>query len=842
MDQEVSFFDRLLDIVQVKSKENLQNLENDLNVLINENKQGWNELIKWDMNCDENDFIRQDKIVNGIVSTYSESDLIHNASSTFNSKKFYDYKDYLPKLVLLAHMVDDEFHLSIENIFNINKKNGIGYLTSNSNQASKLQVEIDSESKTNDNNGAVTTGISNSGNRRTKNKNKISYMRGPVKLYSRALSKSENDYNNELYPTSGCVLDFNRCALTFKNIETLLSALNLFVNKVKYYQSGNIIKIVRCKNTFQKYVNDGAGYADIKLNVIIKGKTNNIIGEVQFLLEPMLKFKKRGHSIYSIQRQKSFVKTSLSLILPQLLDKNKQLFVAGNMGNVKKICQIMVLNNLDKENIMKINNENKRTILHGICRLGHKKAFEFVQSIVAHDLFMDRLLTKNTLKNTSVDLSVSSVEMFKQLLSNKDIINKYISNPGMLVNLIDRIAGFGTSETLQVLIEAIGDAQFVKHGCIANLNNTTILERAIWKNKIDIIKIVLSYKKIKEQYTTSQYWLFRLLFHLFASNHDMTSTIDYVMNELKLTHDIDLVLNTMFDYHYNETISKDTLKKHACSYTRDTILSCIGWNGNYRSLKKLISIIGDDKRFITNVLKPGPQNTTILENAIGKEKIEMIKIILSYNEIRDKIKQSKYWLFRTLWWVLRSKYDSSNTIKYVINKLNLSKDDIIDVVTNYQYQEMKTAKVKFIDDAVNYNKNSILRELVWNGNYISLKTLISFVGEKEISKFVFIRPPVSNTTMFECAIGKNKTKMITLIISLDDVKNVYQADSYWIYRLFWWYEKLKLENKNALFKDILTDLELAKETAVNVLKHYQYREKIDPNFTFDKNAVEYNLI
>ena len=56
----------------------------------------------------------------------------------------------------------------------------------------------------------------------------------------------------------------------------LLNALNLFVNKVDYYQSGNIIKIVRCKNTFSKYAKK-PGYADIKLNVIIKGITNILI-------------------------------------------------------------------------------------------------------------------------------------------------------------------------------------------------------------------------------------------------------------------------------------------------------------------------------------------------------------------------------------------------------------------------------------------------------------------------------------------------------------------------------------------------------------------------------------
>ena len=114
----------------------MNNLETNLNELIDKNKQGWNELVNWNysnntgsVNVQVNVDVRQDKIPYGIVSTYKESDLIHNTSSSFNSRQFCDFNDYLPKLVLLAHIVDDEFQLSVRNIFNINE-NGIGYLKS----------------------------------------------------------------------------------------------------------------------------------------------------------------------------------------------------------------------------------------------------------------------------------------------------------------------------------------------------------------------------------------------------------------------------------------------------------------------------------------------------------------------------------------------------------------------------------------------------------------------------------------------------------------------------------------------------------------------------------------
>merc|ERR1712228_1125064 len=50
-------------------------------------------------------------------------------------------------------------------------------------------------------------------------------MRGPVKLMDRARAKAQNDYAKEPYPASACVIDFNRCALIFDDISSLLCGL-----------------------------------------------------------------------------------------------------------------------------------------------------------------------------------------------------------------------------------------------------------------------------------------------------------------------------------------------------------------------------------------------------------------------------------------------------------------------------------------------------------------------------------------------------------------------------------------------------------------------------------------
>merc|ERR1712228_914102 len=204
-----------------------------------------------------------------------------------------------------AQIVDEEFQSSVQAIYKIDKVSNKGKVSS-----------IDDE-KSDD-------GL-------------VEYIRGPVKLMNRARVKAQNDYFAEPYPASACVIDFNRCALIFDDISLLLCGLKLFVNKVKYYQSGNIIAIARDKNGFQEYVKE-AQYADIKLNVVIKGKHNSIIGEVQFLLRAMKEYKDKAHNLYSIQRKEEGLRSSVSQTLPILMNQRKDIMSVACRGSRKKMC------------------------------------------------------------------------------------------------------------------------------------------------------------------------------------------------------------------------------------------------------------------------------------------------------------------------------------------------------------------------------------------------------------------------------------------------------------------------------------------------------------------------
>merc|ERR1712228_78214 len=227
----------LLKLVNVEAMSQLNKLEENMMKMASKQQADWLALTKWDI-PNEYQSARQDMIVNGIASRYTYNQLSTSSGATFNSPQFYDYNQYLSQLVLLAQIVDEEFQASVQGIFQVDKVSNKGKVAS-----------FDDEK--------AEGGI-------------VEYMRGPVKLMERARAKAQNDYASEPYPASACVVDFNRCALIFNDISSLLSGLKLFENKVKYYQSGNITAIARDKNGFIEYLEE-AQYADIKLNVVIKG-------------------------------------------------------------------------------------------------------------------------------------------------------------------------------------------------------------------------------------------------------------------------------------------------------------------------------------------------------------------------------------------------------------------------------------------------------------------------------------------------------------------------------------------------------------------------------------------
>eukprot|EP01084_Bolivina_argentea_P136560 240502_1 len=396
----------LLNLVNNEAGTDLNELENDLNKQKQHNNNDWNTLVNWGLDNISKDIVRQDRIPNGVIGQHTFEELTHQAgvaSAGFDIFAHYDLNQYLPELILLAHIVDDGFQHSVCKIFDIDKQTHSGII-------------MDDE-KTN---------------------GEVRYARGPIKLAVRAKAKSANDYSNEEYPTSAMVLDFNRCALIFDDIPTLIKALNIFVNKVRYYQSGNIIDIVRVKNGFQQYIKRSQ-YADIKLNVLIKGSRRNIVGEVQFLLQRMLDFKKKAHNLYGIQRQEEYIESSVQNILPLLMDDKKELFVAGNKGDIKGLLRLMVMNNKNDSDLMVIDDESKETILTNICALNQVKTLKFLsdKSVVRRNKLIHALFLSNRYNSNPIEAALHrmSLPLVKIIFNIPAVIKIYQTNNSYLHRL-----------------------------------------------------------------------------------------------------------------------------------------------------------------------------------------------------------------------------------------------------------------------------------------------------------------------------------------------------------------------------------------------------------------------
>ena len=379
----------------------------------------------------------------------------------------------------------------------------------------------------------------------------VEYTRGPVKLMERAQAKAQNDYAKEPYPASACVIDFNRCALIFDDISSLLRGLKLFVNKVKYYQSGNIIGIARNKNGFIEYVKE-AQYADIKLNVIIKGKHNSIIGEVQFLLRAMKEYKEVAHNLYAIQRKEEAIKTSVSATLPILLSQQKEITEVACRGNLKKMLTLMITQNKGIKDLLFVDEASGNTILHKVCFLGHLKLLRFLESMMDEKDFIENIFLNNGSHIAPINYAVwrSQSLIVKHLFDKKEVQDRYKTHEPTTFRLLLDLFAFnssahiieyvlsaldiskekviemlsykcpqtdamgkyhyykimtcvafeGTFDHFQRLIDFIGKQAFIDNVFHVDKYGYDALRFLMWDKKMRTIKYILSIDEIKEKY------------------------------------------------------------------------------------------------------------------------------------------------------------------------------------------------------------------------------------------------------------------------------------------------------------------------------------------------------
>ena len=416
----------------------------------------------------------------------------------------------------------------------------------------------------------------------------VEYMRGPVKLIERARAKAQNDYAKEPYPASACVIDFNRCSLIFDDISSLLHGLQLFVNKVKYFQSGNIIAIARDKNGFKEYVKE-AQYADIKLNVVIKGKHNSIIGEVQFLLRAMKESKDVAHNLYAIQRKEESLRSSVSATLPILMDQKKEIMRIGCGGSVKELCSLMILRNLSIEDVMFVDEESDNTILHHICNFGHLKMLKFLGSMMPREEFIQSLFHSNDIENP-IECAIARSQLstvrylfdkymkevcdryknsdkklkwimflgicrnsdvnlmnlvFRALEIEKEKVVQMLSYRGrqlpyaMSRNILNEIVCYSSLDNMRKLVAFIGEEAFVKNVFNLDRHSHDSVGCALYVDRPKFVKYLLEHDDIKKNYLSDEELLIRIVKDLrrVIKNRGKKANkiVEYVIDTLGLT-------------------------------------------------------------------------------------------------------------------------------------------------------------------------------------------------------------------------------------------------------------------------------------------------------------------
>eukprot|EP01084_Bolivina_argentea_P194418 333567_1 len=702
-------FYQLLEMVDIEAQNELNKLGTDLYVMQNKSENEWNELITWNPDIEkqysEYTSARQDTCPNGIQPQYTYNELAQHTglSATFNAHSHYDYYEYLSQLTLLAHIVDESFQNSVQKMFNIDKHTKTG----------TISTDYDDEKK-----GDTIN---------------IKYKRGPVKLMDRARAKAENDYLKEQYPSCACILDFNRCSLIFNDISTLLNALKLFVNKIKYFQSGNIIGILRFKNGFKEYVKK-IQYSDIKLNVLIKGKRNNLIGEVQFLIKRMDLFKNKAHNLYAIQRQKEFIQGSVSLILPMLLDDNQQLFVSGNMGDIKGICKLIVNCNRSQQDIMKVDEESQESILLNICALGgdHRaKAFKFLKSYISKDLFVQRLFLQNRYndKVTETAIQYNRTQIIRNIFEMEQVGQKYYNNDNELFRLMICVFSFGNKDTIDYILSKlnisndifkkmmsyqyivtsedlktqapqkyctsilaamitnksiavcknnlsmIGEKEIVTQAFVSNpTTNVNIIEYVIWNNNIEMVKYLISLNHVKDKYLNDKDELYRLIFWLFIEGTE--KIIDFVLNELNISNE---TLIKLMGYKYdakndkNQYMSTSATEYQYCSILCQLVYRC----NSLDRLKKLVSYIGEETLARYMFIPQRKNGYDSFKYCIYRTNVQMIEYILSIDEIKKKCFNDENIMGGIVH--LMIKVFDEKMCKYLMNELKLNEKKLKDL-------------------------------------------------------------------------------------------------------------------------------------------------------------------
>ena len=241
--------------------------------------------------------IQQNTLEYGIPCKYeNQLELPKSGVNQFNGAQIYDEYEYLTALLIRSHLINPSFQKSCKNIF-------------------------------------------------SKKYDGCFYTPGSVKLRGRCIVKARIDYNDKPWPKTSNILDFLRCSIVCDNPKILNQVIQDFIDLINKNNDGSIKKILRIKNGLENVSSNmnlkQFTYGDIKFNVLVQFRDQQLIGEVQFIPKFMLEAKKIGHSFYAFQRRQEYYQGLYllnnkihmnennfieNLLQTQILSRNKNLF------------------------------------------------------------------------------------------------------------------------------------------------------------------------------------------------------------------------------------------------------------------------------------------------------------------------------------------------------------------------------------------------------------------------------------------------------------------------------------------------------------------------------------
>ncbi|ETO19116.1 hypothetical protein RFI_18122 [Reticulomyxa filosa] len=393
------------------------------------------------------------------------------------------------------------------------------------------------------------------------------FTSGHVKSYERSKVKAQIEYANEAFPKSAHIVDVVRCSATFDGIEDLKNGLNHFKRII--VKSNGIFEVMRMKNGFaQKPKSSGvtlggqkkdehsdskkkkkesvllsdtfhleipSGYQDVKFNVIYteitegEGNKESIVGEVQFLLRSIARWKMKGHKMYEISRQAPFINGCYDQLCVN--DFDFQLKLSGfNHNSLSKLMLYFPLKFRESKYILNEKDADGDNFVSKIA-FNSKVKYNCLKELLGDgdliptDVVQEQLLEKN--QNGDYPLmfalwkqsSIEAIHLF---------IPSFLANPTEFWHCVNKfdmpLLDYALRNTL---IDVSSSLKLLKENIDESKWNEFIVTQETWVCDFNIH--IHSYKKKKLLLTMSVVFIAKRIHFFFFT----TSSFDYVAIDLK---------------------------------------------------------------------------------------------------------------------------------------------------------------------------------------------------------------------------------------------------------------------------------------------------------------------